>query len=572
MSDTVIGKIADLNQKNKVVFFIGAGLSAYAFPNSYQLASQIAAHLTEYKSEKTDNLMTISQKLIWESRGSRVILHDLLKATFDKTKIIPSKTHFLLAELCRNGGEIVTTNYDCLIENALSMSSVNHSVVFKDEQLPDKLQVNLLKTHGTIIEPMDCVITEDDYYMWGVHNPVLQDYLRYLFFSHHIVFIGYSLNDYHFRKLIQNIILGLANHACSCFLLVDGYDKKSYYYNYIVNNLKCTIVNVKPKYLLSHLLYKSYLNGLSDYPLNKYITSVEHQQDSDDDLTSVIITELMDGRFSFRTPSTRDVKIICDYGFSHSNNEYRYYRIEGNEYAYVPEGPFIMGGSRYGNDLVRTENIAEPFLISISQVSVRQYIHFLDSINECSSDRNVLKQIQDCIDNNTQFPQDYLINPLYSEYPIVCVSWLEADKFCRINKGHLPSERQWEKAARGIFGFTYSYGNTFNGDICVTDIKKRNYPAPNKRSNSNVSPYGCYDMCGNVYDWVNDNFSNDNIGNSKITKGGSFTRGKDRTKCSFRSGHEATSRWYTRSFKIVLQYKEGYEKYRIKSITNPDNK
>ncbi len=84
MSDTVIGKIADLNQKNKVVFFIGAGLSAYAFPNSYQLASQIAAHLTEYKSEKTDNLMTISQKLIWESRGSRVILHDLLKAIIRK--------------------------------------------------------------------------------------------------------------------------------------------------------------------------------------------------------------------------------------------------------------------------------------------------------------------------------------------------------------------------------------------------------------------------------------------------------------------------------------------------------
>jgi len=90
--------------------------------------------------------------------------------------------------------------------------------------------------------------------------------------------------------------------------------------------------------------------------------------------------------------------------------------------------------------------------------------------------------------------------------PVSNVSWYDADAYCRWQHKHLPSESQWEKAARGSEGQEYPWGNDWQPSITNTGDNADNdsglvavgsFPA-------NRSPYGVYDMSGNVWEWVQD--------------------------------------------------------------------
>lgn len=95
-------------------------------------------------------------------------------------------------------------------------------------------------------------------------------------------------------------------------------------------------------------------------------------------------------------------------------------------------------------------------------------------------------------------------NPIYANYPVVGISWDMAANYCKWIGGNLPTEAQWEKAARGVSGNLYPWGNqepscdlgNFSGCVgALTDATK--YGA-------GASPYGALDMAGNVFEWVND--------------------------------------------------------------------
>lgn len=90
--------------------------------------------------------------------------------------------------------------------------------------------------------------------------------------------------------------------------------------------------------------------------------------------------------------------------------------------------------------------------------------------------------------------------------PVTGVNWFAADAFCRWRDGRLPSEAEWEKAARGPNGLEYPWGNDWDPTITNTgdDADWEEDIAPVGSYPGNKSFYGAYDMSGNVWEWVAD--------------------------------------------------------------------
>jgi len=202
---------------------------------------------------------------------------------------------------------------------------------------------------------------------------------------------------------------------------------------------------------------------------------------------------------------------------------------QGVPMVLVPAGPFEMGQrSKYTeSSFVHTVTL-DAFYIDQYEVTNARYAACVD-VGVCSPPST----------NKSLTLESYYGNPEYDNFPVINIIWGQAQAYCEWRGARLPTEAEWEKAARGTDERSYPWGEeidceraNYGGDgfgICVGET------TPVGQYANGVSPYGVYDMVGNVWEWVADWYDPDyyiksphqdpqgpDSGNEKILRGGSW--------------------------------------------------
>ncbi len=231
---------------------------------------------------------------------------------------------------------------------------------------------------------------------------------------------------------------------------------------------------------------------------------------------------------------------------------------DGSVLDYVQSGDFIMG---IGVGDAPQKNVSlDSYWISETDVTNKMYA-------QCVATGNCAAPAQ-------ELGTPVYTNPDYGDYPVVGVTWDMASNYCQWMQGQLPTEAQWEKAARGQNGGVYPWGNDNPGcDLlnykgCLGHTSGVNdYPAGR-------SPYGLLDMAGNVFQWVNDfydanyydnmpaqNPTGPTAGDSHVIRGSSFESDSTQTLAGLR--HYGVSAYHSRDlgFRCVVNQPKAIAPY-----------
>jgi formylglycine-generating enzyme required for sulfatase activity len=163
---------------------------------------------------------------------------------------------------------------------------------------------------------------------------------------------------------------------------------------------------------------------------------------------------------------------------------------------FVPAGTVYMGGL----DVLRDSDEIPPHKVQINAF-------WIDQVEVTNGMYSLCVDVGTCrppvnLSSDNRF--DYFGNPEFRDYPVVQVSWTDANVYCQWAGRRLPTEAEWERAARGDDMRTFPWGdeppnaNNSNSGNSVGDTSRVGSYA------EGASPFGALDMAGNVWEWVAD--------------------------------------------------------------------
>jgi formylglycine-generating enzyme required for sulfatase activity len=219
--------------------------------------------------------------------------------------------------------------------------------------------------------------------------------------------------------------------------------------------------------------------------------------------------------------------------------------------ALVPAGEFTMGSNLADDEKPVHHVYLNAFYMDKYEVTVGQYAKYLEV-------------------TDMDEPPDWSImnQPQHQKRPVVNVDWEDAVKFCKWAGKRLPTEAEWEKAARGTDGRIYPWGNEAPTRLHANYGRKEwnNHLAlvPVGSFEEGRSPYDIYDMAGNAWEWVSDWYDYDyyqnsprrnpigpTAGESKVVRGGSWLYVPDFLRSAHRFAAQPTNRYFGYGFRCA---------------------
>jgi len=225
--------------------------------------------------------------------------------------------------------------------------------------------------------------------------------------------------------------------------------------------------------------------------------------------------------------------------------------MDGMVQVYVPEGEFLMGKGevrKYADSPTHTVYL-DAFWMDKYEVSNAMYLKCMKA-GACTN----------MVSDNTTYK-----NWIYREHPVTYITWEQAGLYCQWAGRRLPTEAEWEKAARGTDGRRYPWGNetpnarlaNFEGTMIHEAVSIYRYPL-------GASPYGVLNMSGNVREWVADWYGEDyylvtpyanplgpETGTERSLRSGSYNEDKIEVTVTTRMRHEPQSAGLSRGFRCA---------------------